>query len=124
MANLGFSKRKLASIALLLACIFGSLFIDSMMKKKEGFQEGATNKGPSSEKELKKAINDVLEDTKKSSKENLNTIQDIIGKYIENNNVNTTVSEIINILNTKYDKEDETNNDKKINMIAVMLSNK
>jgi len=123
MANLGFSKRKVASIVLLLACIFGSLFIDSLMKKKEGFQEGAKDKGPSSEKELKKEINDVLEN-KKTPKEQLNTIQDIIGKYIQNNNLNTTVSEIINILNIKYDKEDEPNNDKKINMIAVMLSNK
>ena len=123
MANLGFSKRKVVSIVLLLACIFGSLFIDSMMKKKEVFQEGAKDKGPSSEKELKKEINDVLEN-KKTPKEQLNKIQDIIGKYIQNNNLNTTVSEIINILNIKYDKEDETNNDKKINMIAVMLSNK
>jgi hypothetical protein len=94
------------------------------MKSQEGFQEGAKNKGPSSETELKKAINDVLDNSKNTSKENINEIQDIIAKYIDNNEINTTVNQIVNILNLKVDKDEKTNNDKKINMIAVLLSDK
>jgi hypothetical protein len=116
MANLGFSKQKMASILLLLTCIIGSLVIDSMMKSQEGFQEGADNKGPSNEKDLKKAINKVLDDNKKSSKSMINAIQDIIGKYINNNNINNTVNEVVNILNMNIDA------DKQVNMVIILLS--
>ena len=122
MAILGFSTKKITSIVLLLVCIVGSLLVDSLMKSQEGFQEGAENKGPSDEKELKKAINDVLDDNKNTPKESINKIQDIIAKYINNNEINTTVNQVVNILNLKADKDEKVNNNKKINMIAVLLS--
>lgn len=114
MANLGFSNQKVMSVALLLMCIFGSLFIDSLMKSKEGFQEGL--KASTSENDLKKSINTVLQDTKKNSKEINNNIQDIITKYMKDNNINSTVNEVINILSMKV------SDDKKVNLISVLLS--
>jgi hypothetical protein len=119
--NLGFYKNKRLSILLLLVCIIGSLIVDIMMKtvKKpmEGFQEGVTNKKSSNETEVKPAINKILSSSDTTA-EQCKQILQVIGNYfMKEEKTNTTINQIMSILGMN------TTDDKKINLISLLLTN-
>jgi hypothetical protein len=116
--NLAFTKNKGLSIVLLLVCIFGALIVDIMMKplqSMEGFEEGAKNKNASNETELKSEINAILSSSS-STKIQSNEILQVIGLYLKDNPTNTTITQIMIILSM------DTTNDKKMNLIGVLLT--
>ena len=112
--NLVFYKSKGLSIILLLVCIIGSLTLDIVMKPKEGFQEGATNK--TKESALKAKITKILSSTD-APKDQCKQILKIIGDYLmKKKKTNTTINQIMNILGMN------TTDEKKINLISTLLT--
>jgi predicted transcriptional regulator len=115
--NLGFYKNKGLSIVLLLVCIIGSVMVDSIMKPKEGFQEGATDKKSSNESEVKSSINKILSSSDTPT-EQCKQIMQVIGDYLmKEEKTTSTINQIMSVLGMN------TTDTKKINLISVLLTN-
>jgi hypothetical protein len=118
MAILGFSK-KFTSVILLLTCIVGSLFIDSLMKSKEGFQEGLVDSKSISRKD----IMDIINNNSINAKSKINKITNLTGDFIKNYKVDVYVNQLITIINMQM-FEDKDVDKKKVRMIHILYEKK